>query len=461
MILCAADTFLLLSNLGDGAFIDYDEATYAQVIRESENRGDFLSFTYLEEPWFDKPPLYFWLAEGSAKIFGHNEFALRLPAALTGILLVILVWHISFMITGSPFAAFLGGMALATNGAFIDAARQVRFDVPVTLFIMTAIYCFLRSRKGSEVWLIGIGISIGLGVLMKSVIGFLSLPAIAIISLFTREWLWLRSKWLWTGAFASLLIIVPWHAYEMAKFGSVFWDNYFGVHILKRFESKMLGGNVTVWTYFKNLFRLTEPWVLAASGSALWLALNLRKQTALRLPASFMAGSIFIFILFAISRTKLFYYLIPMYPLWSLSIAISFHRFTEHREDLEKKIYTGLAGVLIFAGLAGGLHTGWNISDADGFKAFTEEERKIGIVLSADIASAGKKRKIYAHNHLYWETLRYYSGGERIETLPQETPKESFYLITAGPPPRTGEARRAFMLYQGNYLALLKVDSLE
>ena len=196
IVLFLLSAFLLFFNLGKDAFIDYDEATYATVLRESILSENYITFSYLGEPWFDKPPLYFWLAGASVKLFGMNEFAERLPSAVAGLLLVILLYHTTLRLTKNPIAAFFAGAILTTNSSFIDAARQMRLDVPVTLCIVATIYCFLR-RKDNARWLVGIGVAIGFGILMKSVIGFLAIPIICIISMFERDWSWLKQKWLW------------------------------------------------------------------------------------------------------------------------------------------------------------------------------------------------------------------------------------------------------------------------
>jgi 4-amino-4-deoxy-L-arabinose transferase-like glycosyltransferase len=61
---------------------DLDEGFYASVAWEMRHSGDWRTPTFLGEPWFEKPPLLYWLMVGSMRVFGENEFALRLPSAL-------------------------------------------------------------------------------------------------------------------------------------------------------------------------------------------------------------------------------------------------------------------------------------------------------------------------------------------------------------------------------------------
>ena len=120
-----------LTNLGKWAFMDYDEAIYAKVYHESSTRNNFFTFTYLNEPWFEKPPLYFWLAKGSTTLFGKNEFSLRLPSAILTTISILLVFLIAFELTRDWTAALLSAAILTTTAYFLFTGRQLRLDIPV------------------------------------------------------------------------------------------------------------------------------------------------------------------------------------------------------------------------------------------------------------------------------------------------------------------------------------------
>ena len=65
--------------------IDYDEATYAKVVVDTIKSGDVSTFTLSGHLWFEKPPLYLWLAIGSVNLFGAHEllFACRRSTSST------------------------------------------------------------------------------------------------------------------------------------------------------------------------------------------------------------------------------------------------------------------------------------------------------------------------------------------------------------------------------------------
>lgn len=58
------------------------EVFYASITREMIQTKRFLQLHYKGKPYFNKPPLFFWLLALSIHVFGEHEFALRLPGAL-------------------------------------------------------------------------------------------------------------------------------------------------------------------------------------------------------------------------------------------------------------------------------------------------------------------------------------------------------------------------------------------
>ena len=71
-----------LAHLGAIGLVGPDEPRYAWIARDMAESGDWITPRLYGQPWFEKPPLYYWGAAVSFKLFGVTEAAARLPSAL-------------------------------------------------------------------------------------------------------------------------------------------------------------------------------------------------------------------------------------------------------------------------------------------------------------------------------------------------------------------------------------------
>src|SRR3989338_1752144 len=367
-------------NLGATPLDDYDEATYAQVVKETLTNGNFLTFTYFGKTWVDKPPLHFWLMAASAKLFGLNEFALRLPAALFGI--------------------------------FLAAGRDVRLEVPIAAAALGGFYFFIKGLKNSK-FLSGVGICIGLGIMFKSIFGLLALVPIAIWSVLSRNWSWLKKRHFWIGIFLGALISLPWHIYEAAKIGAGFLQTYLGFHVAQRFTENVFNNQIGNWQYLSIFFKYGQPWssLFLFSLALALLALVNKKFRAKAgdwlLPLSVTAFTVaVIFIGFMAVPSKLLTYLIPIYP-WVVLAGVFAIPVIQKTFLFVPKMAAAVA-VLMLAVSAYLSFSEVFLNPQLFTLEFSKDERDIGLYLSG---SAGEE-KIFSHGWPHQQTLRYYSGKE-------------------------------------------------
>ncbi|MEW5724214.1 MAG: glycosyltransferase family 39 protein, partial [Thermodesulfobacteriota bacterium] len=90
-IVLTAAGLILFAGLGRAPLFDRDEGEYATVARSMLERADWVVPHVNERPYYEKPALYFWLTALCFKLFGYNEAAARLPSALAGLALVLLM----------------------------------------------------------------------------------------------------------------------------------------------------------------------------------------------------------------------------------------------------------------------------------------------------------------------------------------------------------------------------------
>ena len=305
-----AATLMMLWNLGYEPLALYDEQTYTHVLGQSFERGDFLTFSTGDKFWFEKPPLYFWLAGVAQVIFGEGAFALRLPSALAGVGVVALTMLLAYVMTHSLWAAALAGALLLVTPPFVVGARTALMDQLVSFFISFAAYAAWQRTQ----WLYGM--ALGLAVLSKSIIGVFALvPLLAL------------RQYFWWGFVLAALIAAPWHVYEWLQHGNVFWQEYLGTHVLERYETNLFGDPALQTDYVSHLFWfvkvLTGLFLVSLVGLLVYGRLLTRTQwRALGLSLGMVAAML---VLFFTAQTRAFTYLLPLYPWAALSVALSFY----------------------------------------------------------------------------------------------------------------------------------------
>jgi len=344
-------TFFLL--LGSRSLNEPDEGRYSEIAREMIETGDWLvpHFWYL--PHLDKPPVTYWLVAASMKLFGQNEWAVRLPVALAGLSGVMAVWLLGCSLGGRR-VGFWSALMLQSSLLYFAMARMLTPDILLTQFIAWAVYFFWRSwLVGVEVtrlkseppdvgssaqtrffgWHLAGWVAIALGFLTKGPIA----PAIPLVS-FAALAIWRRNqiperRMLFSGLMVGLLLffalILPW-------FVAVFQRVPQSAHymILGQAAGHLLGTTIknrvgSPFYFFGILAFGLLPWTFLLGWlwrRAHWRSLDDRQKDEWLL---LNAWAIFPFVLFSLSHAKLPAYILPIFPALAVLLALRF--FSEAR----------------------------------------------------------------------------------------------------------------------------------
>ena len=168
--------FALFYRLGSIAYLETSEARYAEMSREMLERGDWVTPHQSYIKHFDKPPLTYWVTATAFKIFGFNDWAGRIPLALTALFILCYTWFLSLLLFPDrrEQAAF-SVLVLFGSPLFLAMSRTLTTDLYLALFTLGATYhllrWFLHDRRSSDAFLSAL--FLGCGILTKGHVIFI------------------------------------------------------------------------------------------------------------------------------------------------------------------------------------------------------------------------------------------------------------------------------------------------
>ena len=138
-LICVA---IFMTHL-DALWVNVMEARNFVTAREMLLDSNWLLTTLNGEPRYQKPPLPTWLSAVSAFLFGiKSVFAMRLPAALVSVTMVLITYIFTKKLTNNNTYAFISSLILATSFFIVFSGRNGQWDI-FTHGFMTVSYTHL------------------------------------------------------------------------------------------------------------------------------------------------------------------------------------------------------------------------------------------------------------------------------------------------------------------------------
>jgi 4-amino-4-deoxy-L-arabinose transferase-like glycosyltransferase len=305
---------LFFVNLGRTGFLGPDEPRYASIGRDMARTGDWVTPRLDGQPWFEKPPLTYWLTALGHLAHLPDEFAARLPQAL----LSLGFFFFYFRILRAEFSlgvAVVATSILATSIGWLAFSFVAVTDLPMAatlnMAVLLTVFPRFDPRSPRDRWLHGAlaGVLLGLSVLGK---GFVPLVLFAPLLFIAAE----RFAIVAVG----MVVAAPWYLLCWGRNGGVFWDELFWKHHVTRFFSPSLDHVQPFWYYIPILMAGIFPWtpLLALIGQeGLFDDVRLK-----RLGWWLLWGLVF----FSAARNKLPGYILPLLPCVVILITVAFSR---------------------------------------------------------------------------------------------------------------------------------------
>lgn len=307
--------------------------------------GDFLVPTFRAQPFFDKPPLATWLMAGALAALGREPWAARLVSVLATLLAALATFRLGRRLLGREAAAVGALVFLATPGV-LSFGRLAMADMLLTLLCLLAVQaCLAALRPTAPVatWALA-GALLGLAFLTKGPVALLVAGAPAWLAarrLGTR----LQAAKLAGASVAFALCGLSWFAWLALRLGLEPLQHFFLQENLARFGGQLYDSGRGPLYYPASYLLLGLPWSPLLPLAA-W---RLRHESGARL---LLGQVLLVLVPLTLSRGKLEYYLLPLYPALSLLVG----RLLADPEwgRLAARWLRGLAILLGLLGLAAG-----------------------------------------------------------------------------------------------------------
>jgi 4-amino-4-deoxy-L-arabinose transferase-like glycosyltransferase len=348
---------LYLSALGGPALLEPDEGRYAEIAREMVVSADYVTPRNDWVRYFEKPPLVYWASAASIRIFGPNEFAVRLPAATFSVGQVAVTEIIGEAMFGAT-VGMLGAMALALSPLFFGFARFATLDPALAFFLTAALGAFYlavetpdpRPRRRRNLLILAV-IMLALGTLAKGPVAVVLAGAIGLAFLLTRRRAReiLRMPWL-TAIVLYGAIVVPWFAIASARN-----PGFLKFFFLHEHVARYLASSEHEWgPYFLLVVAAagTWPWLAFAwSGAARLWRERAANRAGDRDPLVFLVlWFAVVLIFFSIPRSKLGSYILPGLPPIAILAGFGMTRFV--KDGAQRSFWRWFAGINLAIGCA-------------------------------------------------------------------------------------------------------------
>ncbi len=206
------------------SLMDDVDAVQAQIARNMIASGDWVTPRLDGVLYLEKSPLIYWEIAGCYEIFGVHDWVARIPVAVFSIGLALLTAAFGMWAFGRQVGQYAGLVIATCIGLFLFTRIQIP-DVMLTFTITLAMWAMLRALDEDErrpkVWAYVLWISLGVGLLLKSLIGLLFPVGTGLIYLLVTRKNWRRLRPV-SGLLLMLVIAVPWHVLAAVRNPPVF-----------------------------------------------------------------------------------------------------------------------------------------------------------------------------------------------------------------------------------------------
>jgi len=328
LTLIIAAGVIIPESFRDDDFSRYDAPFYTVVSQNIARSYDWANLRGFSGKLFvgDHPPLIFWATAINLNLFGESAFSSAFFSIICGIGTCLVVFFIGTLLL-NDIAGFLSGTGLLLTRYLVRVARHNTIEIPLTFFVALAVLFLILAQKKHRSFYILFGISTGMAVLAKGVVGFFPFGIAFFFILAQKRWKDFFNPYFIIAVLFPFLMGALWFFItgQMTIRGAIANFELYSNFVLCTFRA---AGRPDPGTRLRFITRLFEFCFIITPGIILGLFYtikdNMQKKGRALLVLPIWA---FLFIIaFLLSSWRRGFYLLPMYPALAVLFGIGLTR---------------------------------------------------------------------------------------------------------------------------------------
>lgn len=249
----------------DALWLNVMEVRNFATAREMLHDDNWIMTTLNGDPRYQKPPLPTWITAIFGAIFSiHNIAALRLPAAITSLILIVCSYKLAMQFSKNKTYAFLSSLILGTSFYIVFSGRNGQWDIFTHGFMMVCIYqlyLFFTSEEKKYQHVLIAALFFGCSFMSKGPVSLYTLLLPFLIAFgFTFKYRKLKSRLLPLALFLVLAFVLSawWHYYTYLK------DPQAVLAITSNETNNWTSYNIRPFYYYWSFFTQSGIWTIPA-----------------------------------------------------------------------------------------------------------------------------------------------------------------------------------------------------
>lgn len=333
-------------GLGSVDLLSLNEGRRALAIQEMVASGNWLLPHLNGELYLTKPPLLYWLSSSLALIWGVNEWTLRLPSALAAIAVLIMVYRYTLRQSGR-WAALFAVQLLIANLGFVMLGRRAEIEMLLTALCVGSLLSALQyiQNQSSKNWIYFSYFLLALALMTKGPLVLLLVTLPLLIATIYSKNLHIKAVLIsWRGWLIFLVVGTAWYAIVSWQLDLDIWATVFKRDILDKMQSDSTKPLLSYLGWIAVDFMLLIGLFFVSAKEFFKQQIQQAKQSPWQLVL--LVAVIVPLILFSLFSNKHAKYLLPIYPLIAILLAIKLAAIFDTATEARKKIIVIMALLL-------------------------------------------------------------------------------------------------------------------